>query len=84
MCVFNNNYLIKIGGYNRLIKDENNLYLELYDIKNNKWHEITQIEYSTKPITALKPVRTYNSGVIQLSSKPNTIFVFSGKEAINE
>ena len=58
--------------------------MELYDIKNNKWHEITKIEYSNTTNAALfKPVRTYLSGVIQLNSKPNTIFVFGGMEAFN-
>ena len=79
VCVFNNNsYLLKIGGDNDEIKeDKNNLYVELYDIKNNKWHEITNIEYSTP----FKPVRTYYSGVIQLKNKQNTVFVFGGREA---
>ena len=58
LCVFNNNYLIKIGGYNKGIEGEiNNLYAELYDIKNNKWHEITQIEYQNTT-AAFKPFRT--------------------------
>ena len=80
VCVFNNNsYLFKIGGFNYEIKEDiNNLYVELYDIKNNKWHKITNIEYSTP----FKPVLTYNSGVIQLKNKQNTVFVFGGYEAI--
>ena len=52
--------------------------MELYDIKNNKWYKITKIEYSTP----FKPVQTFNSGVIQLKYKPNTVFVFGGVEAI--
>ena len=79
VCVFNNNqYLVKIGGWNSEIKEDNNLFVELYDIKNNKWHEITNIEYSTP----FKPVLTFNSGVIQLKNKQNTVFVFGGYEAI--
>ena len=82
LCAFNNNeYLLKIGGYNGKIKEEiNNLYVELYDIKNNKWHKITNI----KNTTAFKPVRTFRSGMIQLKSKSNTVIVFGGKEAFGD
>ena len=58
LCVFNNNYLVKVGGDKGDIEDEHDLLLELYDIKNNKWYEITQAQIEYSDTTTFKPVRT--------------------------